>query len=69
MAIFDSTQRKVLDLALTRFGKPVMFDDITLKRIATQDEAFLKPKFNFTGLSLGTSLIPLAVIAFMVLKK
>ena len=65
MSIFDSTQRKVLDLALTRFGKPDMFDDITLERIATQDKAFSKPKPNYALLGL----IPLAIIAFMVLKK
>ena len=69
MGIFDYTQRKVIDLALTRFGKPDMFDDITLERISTQNEEFLKPKFNYAGLSLVTSLIPLVIIAYLVKGK
>ena len=54
----------VFDLALTRgLGDP--FDILTLERITTQNKQFLKPKFNYSGLSL----IPLAIIAFMILKK
>jgi hypothetical protein len=56
------------DLVLTRgIGDP--FSDLELERIEKQKEQFAKPKFNFAGLSLGTSLIPLAIIAFLVLKK
>mgnify|MGYP003660335130 CR=1 FL=1 len=69
MGIFDKTQRKVIDLALTRFGKPDIFDDITLERISTQNKEFVKPKFNYAGLSLVTSLIPLAIIAYLVVRK
>ena len=58
----------IMDLALTKgMGNP--FDILTLERIEKQKEQFLKPKFNYSGLSFGTSLIPLAIIAFMVLKK
>ena len=58
----------IMDLALTKgMGNP--FDILTLERIAKQTEQFSKPKFNYSGLSLGTSLIPLAIIAFLVLRK
>jgi len=54
----------IMDLALTKgMGNP--FDILTLERIAKQKEQFLKPRFNYSGLSL----IPLAIIAFMMLKK
>ena len=52
MALFEKTERD-------------SFDEATLARIARQNTAFNKPKFNYSGLSL----IPLAIIAFLVLKK
>ena len=56
------------DLVLTKgMGDP--FTDLALSRIEKQKEQFAKPKFNYAGLSIGTSLIPLAIIAFLVLKK
>ena len=68
MVIFDSTQRKVIDLALTRFGKPDMFDDITLERIATQDKAFSKPKLNI-GKMQFMAVVPLAIIALLLYTR
>ena len=65
MTLFDSTQRKVIDLALTRFGKPDTFDDITLERIEEQNLSFLKPKPNYALLGL----IPLAIISYLVVTK
>ena len=65
MALFPKTKRTDMELALTRFGNPDNFDESTLLRIEKQNEQFLKPKFNYSGLSL----IPLAIIAFMILKK
>lgn len=67
--LFDKTVRTAIDLALAKgVGNP--FPVESLERIEEQNLSFLKPridipKFNFTGLSL----IPLAIIAFMVLKK
>ena len=63
MAFFNKTLRSDMDLALTRGESPFSIE--TLERITTQNEQFLKPKFNYSGLSL----IPLAIIAFMILKK
>ena len=63
MVDFNKTSRSDMDLALTRGNTP--FSDITLERIEEQNLSFLKPKFNYSGLSL----IPLAIIAFMMLKK
>ena len=58
----------IMDLALTKgMGNP--FDILTLERIERQTKQYNKPKFNYSGLSLGTSLIPLTIIAFLVLKK
>ena len=52
----------IMDLALTKgMGNP--FDILTLERIAKQTEQFSKP------ITSSLSLIPLAIIAFMVLKK
>tara|TARA_R110000751_G_scaffold82926_1_gene166725 strand:+ start:86 stop:280 length:195 start_codon:yes stop_codon:yes gene_type:complete len=64
MSLFDKTKKTVIDLALTKgIGNP--FDILSLERIQKQEEEFLKPKFNYSLLSL----IPLAIIAFLVLKK
>ena len=52
----------VLDLALTK-GIGIPFDVLTLERIKKQEEQLIKPKFNYS------LLIPLAIIAFLVLKK
>tara|TARA_R110000751_G_scaffold97753_3_gene190290 strand:+ start:564 stop:770 length:207 start_codon:yes stop_codon:yes gene_type:complete len=68
MVNFEKTPRTAIQEALTR-GISLPFSKATLERMITQEESFLKPKFNFTGLSIGTSLIPLAIIAFLVLKK
>ena len=55
----------LFDLALTKgIGAP--FDPLTLARIVTQKEQFLKPKFNNYAL---LSFIPLAIVAYLVLKK
>ena len=51
----------VMDLALTKgIGSP--FDVLTLARIERQTKQYSKP------LSVGLSIIPLAVIAYLVLK-
>jgi len=63
MVFFDKTLRSGMDLALTRGNSP--FSIKTLEKINTQTKQFSKLKFNYTGLSL----IPLAIIAFLVLKK
>ena len=63
MVDFKKTLRSDMDLALTRGESP--FSLQTLERLEKQEENFLKPKFNYSGLSL----IPLAIIAFMILKK
>tara|TARA_R110000824_G_scaffold202917_1_gene387147 strand:+ start:33 stop:230 length:198 start_codon:yes stop_codon:yes gene_type:complete len=65
MSLFDVTQRKVIDLALTR-GMGGIFSPETLTRMGKQNQQFLKPKFNNYAL---LSFIPLAIIAFLVLKK
>ena len=64
MSLFDYTERSDMDLAVTR-GIGAVFSPETLARIAIQNQQFLKPKFNYSVLSL----IPLAIIAFLVLKK
>jgi hypothetical protein len=52
----------VLDLALTKgIGSP--FDVLTLARIERQTKQYSKPLT-----SVGLSLIPLAIIAYLVLK-
>jgi len=52
----------IMDLALTKgMGNP--FDILTLERIERQTKQFSKPVIS------GLSLIPLAIIAFLVLKK
>ena len=63
MVDFKKTLRSDMDLALTRGESP--FSLQTLERLEKQEENFLKPKFNYSGLLL----IPLAIIAFMMLKK
>ena len=51
-----------MDLALTKgMGNP--FDILTLERIERQTKQFSKP------ITSGLFLIPLAIIAFLVLKK
>ena len=51
----------VMDLALTKgIGSP--FDVLTLQRIERQTKEYSKP------LSVGLSIIPLAIIAYLVLK-
>ena len=53
----------LFDLALTRgAGNP--FDALTLARVAAQTKQYSKPVT-----SIGLTLIPLAIIAFLVLKK
>ena len=52
------------DLVLTQ-GQGESFDDITLERLEKQEEQFIKPVINYSLLSF----IPLAVIAYLVLKK
>ena len=51
------------DLVLTR-GISDPFTKLSLERIEKQKEQFAKPET-----SIGLSLIPLAIIAFLVLKK
>ena len=46
-------------------GQGESFDDITLERLEKQEEQFNKPVINYSLLSF----IPLAVIAYLVLKK
>ena len=51
----------VMDLALTKgIGSP--FDILTLQRIERQTKEYSKP------LTVGLSIIPLAIIAYLVLK-
>lgn len=53
----------VLDLALTKgIGSP--FDVLALQRIEKQTKQFSKPIT-----SVGLSIIPLAIIAYLVFKK
>jgi len=53
----------LFDLVLTRgIGDP--FTKLSLERIQRQKEQFAKPET-----SIGLTLIPLAIIAFLVLKK
>ena len=63
MSLFDYTERSDMDLAVTK-GMGAVFSPETLARIAIQNQQFLKPE---TSVSL--TLIPLAIIAFLVLKK
>lgn len=58
MVDFNKTSRSDMDLALTRGESP--FSLQTLERIEKQNK-----QFNYSGLSL----IPLAIIAYLVLKK
>ena len=51
------------DLVLTQ-GQGESFDDITLERLEKQEQQFNKPVINYS-----LSFIPLAVIAYLVLKK
>jgi len=52
----------VMNLALTKgIGSP--FDILTLQRIERQTKEYSKP------LTVGLSIIPLAIIAYLVLKK
>ena len=56
----------VLDLALTKgIGSP--FDVLTLQRIERQKLQFVKPIVSSIP-SIGLSIIPLAIIAYLVLK-
>ena len=64
MVIWEKTPRTAVEEALTR-GHPTPFTKATLERIETQEEEFLKPQFNYSLLSL----IPLAIITYLVLKK
>jgi len=66
MELFPKTQRSDIDLALTkdRFDTK-QFDKETLQRLEKQEEQFNKPVINYSLLSF----IPLAVIAYLVLKK
>mgnify|MGYP003651881307 CR=1 FL=1 len=64
MVIFEKTPRTVIDLAFTRGNLP--FDVETLERIEKQEEEFLKPKINN---AVFLSFIPLAILAYLVLKK
>lgn len=50
------------DLVLTQ-GQGESFDDMTLKRLEKQEEQFNKPNYSLL------SFIPLAIIAYLVLKK
>ena len=63
MVNFDKTPRTAIEEALTR-GDSLPFDIETLERIKKQEE-FLKPKFDYSILSL----IPLAIIGYLWLKK
>ena len=57
----------LFDLALTKgIGKP--FSDITFERIEKQNLLFLKPRINIPKMQF-MAVIPLAIIAFLVLKK
>ena len=57
----------IIDLALTKgMGNP--FDILTLERIAKQNLLFSKPRVDIGKMQFIT-LIPLAIIAFLVLKK
>ena len=61
--LFPKTKRTDMDLALTRgIGNP--FDVLTLARIEKQTKQFSNPLT-----SVGLSLIPLVIIAFLVFKK
>ena len=64
MVNFDKTPRTAIEEALTR-GDSLPFDIETLERIEKQEEEFLKPKFDYSILSL----IPLAIIGYWWLKK
>ena len=64
MVNFEKTPRTAIDEALTR-GDSLPFDIETLERIEKQEKEFLKPKFNYSILSL----IPLAIITYLVIKK
>ena len=67
MALFDYTKRTDMDLALAK-GMGAVFSPETLARIAIQNQQFLKPTISNIP-SIGLTLIPLAIIAFLVLKK
>jgi hypothetical protein len=64
MVLFEKTLRTAVEEALTR-GNSLPFVKKTLVRIEKQEKEFLKPKFNYSILSL----IPLAIITYLVLKK
>ncbi len=64
MVIWEKTPRTAVEEALTR-GHPEPFTKETLERIERQEEEFSRPKFNYALLSL----IPLAIITYLVLKK
>jgi hypothetical protein len=64
MVNFEKTPRTAIQAALTR-GNSLPFGIETLERIEKQEKEFLKPKFNYSILSL----IPLAIIAYLVFKK
>tara|TARA_R110000803_G_scaffold153509_1_gene218414 strand:+ start:439 stop:606 length:168 start_codon:yes stop_codon:yes gene_type:complete len=53
----------LFDLALTK-GVGNTFDALTLARVAAQTKQYSKPVT-----SIGLTLIPLAIIAFLVLRK
>ena len=64
MVIWEKTPRTAVEEALTR-GHPTPFTKETVERIETQEEEFSRPQFNYSLLSL----IPLAIITYLVLKK
>tara|TARA_R110000787_G_scaffold219609_2_gene328320 strand:- start:382 stop:597 length:216 start_codon:yes stop_codon:yes gene_type:complete len=65
---FPKTKRTDMDLALTRFGDPDLFDDTTLERIEKQNLSFLKPKIDINKMKFIT-LIPLAIIGLLLYSR
>ena len=68
MSVFEKTPRAVIEEALTR-GNSLPFDTETLQRMKEQERQFSKPLTVFPKpLTVGLSIIPLAIIAYLVLK-
>ena len=68
MALFPKTMRTDMDLALTRNRFDTkQFDKQTLQRIEKQEMDFQK-KYD-TTFSISSSIVILAIIAYLVIKK
>jgi len=58
---------ELFDLVFTRDNNP--FSKVTMARVAVQNKEFARPFIFNNIISLGSTLIPIALISYLVLKK